>query len=122
MDTFSWKPLGNIKPRTQALNRRLEFEAGNEQVSRTAVNSKTTWELPISGIKETLDNLQAFFDAHAPGGIKFYYVDFNGIQHTVRFATDAFEPTDQLGFGDDGVYGIQGFSVTVTLRKVWDES
>jgi phage-related protein len=119
MDTFTWIPLGTVKPKTQALNRRLEFEAGNEQVQRISVNSKTTWELPIEGVKSTLDELQAFFDAHAPGGITFYYTDFNKVKHTVRFATDSLEPTDKLGFGDDGVYGVQGFSVTVTLRKVW---
>jgi phage-related protein len=101
------------------MNRRIEFESGNEQIQQTAVHPKVTWELPISGIKQTMDDIQAFFDSHAPGGQKFYYTDMNNVQHIVTFATDTFEPTGKLGFGDDGNYGIQGFDVTVTLRKVW---
>ena len=122
MDTFTWKPSGTIKIKTQAMNTRVEFQSGLEQVCQNAIYPKVIYELLIEGIKTTMDDIQAFFDSHAPGGKPFYYTDFDGVQHTVTFAEDTFEPSGKLGFGDDGNYGIQGFDVTVKLRKVWSKS
>lgn len=122
MDTFTWLPLGTIKPKYVALQRRVDMESGVEQVQQIAVNPKITWELPIEGISEDLVSLQAFWNAHALSGETFYYIDFYGVEHTVRFPDANFEPTPKLGFVGTNPFGICGFSVNVTLRKVWPTS
>jgi len=99
------------------MNTRLEFSAGNEQIFRTSVNPKVTWEFTIEGVVETMNDIQDFFEAHSDG-TQFYYIDYRGEQHRVRFEKDAFEPTGNIGWDQDG-FGVKGFSVTINLRKVW---
>lgn len=66
-----------------------------------------------------MDAIQAFYDRNALSAKIFYWIDFEGTQHKVRFAMESFDPTGELGWDNDG-YGVKGFSVTVTLRKVWN--
>jgi len=117
VDSFTWIPSDTTKPKVTALNRRVEYEAGNEDIQRIAVNPKKTWEYTYKGVMATHDELQAFFESHC-NGQQFLWTDIGGTQHTVTFATDDFAPTEQLGWDEDG-YGAKGFNVTLTFRKVW---
>ena len=119
MDTLTIKPYSDRKVTHTALNRRLEFEAGNEQIQRVSVNTKTIWELNFEGVYDTMIELRDFFDAHAPGGISFYWTDETAEQHTVRFASDTCDINQKYGCDDDG-FGVKGFTCTLQLRKVWD--
>lgn len=118
IQTFHWLPRNTVKPKTQAMNTRVEFQSGLEQINANAVKPKKSWELSIEGTKDTLDEIQAFFDYHSIGGKPFYYNDLDGVQHTVTFMDDSFEVNGKLGWDEDG-YGVKGFDVTVKLRKVW---
>lgn len=100
------------------MNTRIEFINNNEQVQRNSVNPKVIWERTYSGTHDEMLAIKAFHDAHAPGGVLFYWADEEGTQHTVRFATDSCEINQKYGLGDNGM-AIQGYSVVLQFRKVW---
>ena len=123
MDTFTWKPVtGNdIEQTSMALNTRVEFGNGNEQVQRNSVNTKKTWAITFGGTSDQLVAMQSFWDTHSNGSA-FYWTPpapFN-TQGTFRFANDTFDPKDKYGIGEDGTgFRIVGFTVKLTLRKVY---
>jgi phage-related protein len=119
LDTFTWKPYSNRKLSHTALNRRIEYESGNEQVQRVSVNPKVVWELKFSGIYSEMVAIKNFFDSHAPGGVLFYWVDEDGTQQTVRFANDTCDLDQKYGIGDDGNFGVQAYECTLQFRKVY---
>jgi Phage minor tail protein. len=103
-----------------ALNRRVEFENGNEQVQRQSVNTKVVWERKYGGLKAEMLELKSFFDAHAPGGITFYWVDDEeGTKNTVRFANDTCELQEVYGWTENGRELI-GYTTTLQFRLVYD--
>jgi len=119
LDTLSIKPYGNRKLTHKALNNRVEMANGIEQVQQLAVNPVIIWELTFQGLYSEMLEIKSFFDAHAPGGVLFYWTDEAAETHTVRFAEDSCEIEEKFGFGDDG-YGIQAYgSLTLKLRKVY---
>lgn len=123
MDTFTWKPVtGNdIEQTSTALNTRVEFGNGNEQVQRNSVNTKKTWSITFGGTSDQLVAMQSFWDTHSNGSA-FYWTPpapFN-TQGTFRFANDTFDPKDKYGIGEDGTgFRIVGFTVKLMLRKVY---
>ena len=123
MDIFTWKPVtGNdIEQTSTALNTRVEFGNGNEQVQRNSVNTKKTWSITFGGTSDQLVAMQSFWDAHSNGSA-FYWTPpapFN-TQGTFRFANDTFDPKDKYGIGEDGTgFCIVGFTVKLALRKVY---
>lgn len=118
MNTFSWKAYGDRKVTTTALNTRVEFQNNSEQVQQTAIHPKVIFERTYSGSHDEMLALKAFHDAHAPGGVLFYWTDEDGTQHTVRFATDSCEINQKYGLGDNG-FGVQAYTTTLQFRKVW---
>lgn len=122
LDTFKWNPRGSATPTSQALNTRVEFINGNEQVQSNAKYPKMTWEFTYEDEMEEINAMQDFFNAHAPAGQLFYIYDQNGVRQRVRFASDTFAP--KLIYG--GIYKdgkpqicAVGGSVTLQFRKVW---
>lgn len=118
METFPFVAYGDRKKTITALNRRIEFENGMEQVAQVAVNPKVIFERTFSGLHEELLEIQRFFYRHAPGGKVFYYVDEEDVQHTVRFASDSCELTEKYGCDEYG-FGVKAYSCTLQFRKVW---
>ena len=123
MDIFNFKPIvGTINPNSQALNRIVEFENGNAQYQRVAINTKKTWDFYIGGTKETYSDFLTFFDAHAPGQTAFlWYEPFAATptQYTVVFNSDDFKPENQYAYDEDNNgFGYVGFKWKCSLRRV----
>lgn len=115
---FEWKHRGEMKASSKALNTRIEFLNGNEQVQQNAVNPIHTWECSYEGTMETMSSLKRFFDTYAPGGKSFYFKDENRNIKKVRFANDNFDMKLQMGFDETGRLLPQGGIVTLTFREV----
>lgn len=121
METFPFVAWSDRKKTIAALNTRLEFSNGMEQVQQTAVNPKIIWERTYSGLHEELLDIQGFFYRHSPGGKVFYWVDEEDTQHTVRFASDSCELTEKYGCDEYG-FGIKAYTCVLQFRKVWPTS
>ena len=123
MDTFIWKPLTSqdINQIGTALNTRVEFGNGNEQVQRNSVNPKQVWSITFGGTNDQLVDMENFWLAHNDGSI-FYWTPPKpyDTQGTYRFVNDTFEPKIKYGIGDDGDgFKIAGFTVQIGLRYVY---
>ena len=118
MDIFTWHPLRERKLTHTALNRRIEMENGNEQVARVSVNPKVIWELNFSGLYSEMLQIKSFFDAHAPGGVKFTWVDEDSTVQTVRFATDSCEIQQKFELTSSGQL-CAAYTTTLQFRKVY---
>jgi len=122
LDTFSFVATGDRKKTITALNTRVEFANGNEQVQQNSINPKIIWERTYGGTYDEMLEIQSFFDSHAPGGVLFYWTEetdgsTTGTQHTVRFASDTCDITQKFGWDENG-NGIKAYSVTLQFRKV----
>ena len=78
------------------------------------------WDLKFCGTYEDMLDIRGFHDRHFGSAGKFLWNDGEGTQHIVRFANDEIKITEKYGYGDNGLYGIQGFETSVSLRKVWE--
>ena len=122
MDTWTYKPIAgvDIKPEWSAMNTRLEFVSGLEQVQENSSNPKKIWTITYGGNSDTMRAMHAFWENHKDG-TTFYWTppkpfDTQGIY---RFATDKWSPSAKYGCGDTGTsFGIQGFTVELQLRQV----
>ena len=123
MDTFIWKPLTSqdIDQTDIALNTRVEFGNGNEQVQRNSVNTKQTWAITFGGNRDQLVAMRTFWNNHSDGSV-FYWTPpapFD-TQGTYRFANDTFDPKEKYGIGEEGEgFRIAGFTVKLSLRRVY---
>lgn len=118
MDVWTWKPRGTSTPTNQALNTRVEFINGNEQVQQNAVNNKLTFQCTFKDKLTAIERMKKFFDAHCHGEV-FYFTDEYGERQTVRFADDSFAPKITWGFtGEGSGLTAVGGEVTLTFRRV----
>jgi phage-related protein len=120
-DTFTWKPLvsQDITPKNTALNTRVEFANGNEQVQQNSVYAKSIWTLQFGGDSAQLVAMQTFWDTNK-GGTLFYWTPPSpyDTQATYRFATDNFDPKAFYGTTTGTNFVIVGFTVELSLRLV----
>lgn len=124
MDTFSWKPIvGTINITDSALNRDVEFENGIVQTQQVSVNTKKVWEFYVGGMNDTFSDLRTFFANHAPGKIRFYWIEpsVTNVTHTVFFNDNDFKPEVNYSYNfETGTYTYLGFKVKISLRKDYD--
>ena len=91
MDTWIYKPIAgvDIKPEWSAMNTRLEFVSGLEQVQENSSNPKRIWTVTFGGDSDTMSAMHTFWENHKDG-TTFYWTppkpfDTQGVY---RFATD----------------------------------
>lgn len=122
VDTWTYKPIvtNDIKPEETAMNTRLEFISGLEQVQENSSNSKKLWTLTYGGTKDILESMHTFWYSHKDGSV-FYWTppapfDTQGVY---RFATDKWNPTAKYGCSASGTsFEIVGFTIEIQLRWV----
>lgn len=124
MDTFEFKPLSSqeVTPELTAMNTRVEFISGLEQVQENSSNPKDMWTLTFGGTAETLVALRNFWLAHKDGS-PFYWTPPKPLdtQAVYRFGSNEFKPSTTYGIANDGTgFGIQKVTVQLTIRKVSD--
>ena len=124
MDTWEFKPLASqeVTPELTAMNTRVEFISGLEQVQENSSNPKDIWTLTYGGTKETLVAMRTFWNNHKNGTV-FYWTPPAPLdtQAVYRFATNDFKVSTKYGTdGAGGNFGIQMFTVQLSLRKVSD--
>lgn len=120
MDTWTYKPIvtADVKPEETAMNTRLEFGSGLEQVQENSSNPKRIWTLTYGGDRNTMSAMHSFWSAHKNGSV-FYWTppkpfDTRG---TYRFATNKWSPVAK--YSTDGIsFGIVGFTVELQMRQV----
>ena len=122
MDTWTYKPIvsNDIKPEWTAMNTRLEFISGLEQVQENSSNPKRIWTVTYGGTSDTMSSMHTFWENHI-GGRGFYWTPpapFD-TQEVYRFATDKWSPVAKYGCDSTGNnFGIVGFTVELQLRWV----
>lgn len=122
MDTWIFKPIvtNDIKPEESAMNTRLEFISGLEQVQENSSNTKKLWTLTYGGTSDIMETMHDFWVAHKNGS-GFYWTPpapFD-TKEVYRFATDKWNPIAKYGCTSGGTsFGIVGFSIELQLRWV----
>lgn len=122
MDTWTYKPIvsNDIKPEETAMNTRLEFISGLEQVQENSSNTKKLWTLTYGGTSDIMTDMHTFWSNHRNGS-GFYWTPpapFDS-RAVYRFATDKWNPTVKYGCSDTGSsFGIVGFTIELQLRWV----
>ena len=117
LPTLVLKPHGQRILTKQWPNRRISYENGSEQVSRTTVNPIITWELTYTGTQEWMQELDTFFNARYGGVEPFYWTDENNETHIVKFTNDSLKITQKMGWNEQGEFTAVAFEAVVTIRK-----
>lgn len=118
METFDFKPYGEVKKNIRYLDRTIDFETGAFQVQRIGVNPIITFEATYQGTNEQMKKIEAFYNKHRKSE-RFYFI-YNGEQYTCQFTGD-YSSNDTLGFirvGNDIVKAVVKSSVTLSMRVV----
>ena len=122
MDTWTYKPIAgvDIKPEWSAMNTRLEFVSGLEQVQENSSNPKRIWTVTYGGTSDIMSAMHTFWENHRNGS-GFYWTPpapFD-TKEVYRFATDKWSPVAKYGCNSTGNnFGIVGFTVELQLRWV----
>jgi phage-related protein len=86
IETFPFKPYGNIEKTGEFINRIIQFESLKKQVQRVSINKQMTWKFKLSGLNSERLDLEAFHDRQGGNAGTFYWVDEDGTTQTVRFS------------------------------------
>ena len=122
MDTWIYKPIvtNDIKPEWTAMNTRLEFISGLEQVQENSSNPKRIWTVTYGGTSDIMSSMHTFWENHRDGS-GFYWTPpapFD-TQEVYRFATDKWSPVAKYSCSPTGLsFEIVGFTVELQLRWV----
>lgn len=111
LDTFEFKPHGDVKITYSWDSEQVNFLNGHLQIHRRRVRAVKTYELTIAGTAETLLELQRFYDKQN-GCLGTFYFTYDGIKEVCRF-TSKLDTTHKIE-----VHKTVFFTAKVGLRVV----
>ena len=111
LDTFDFKPYGDVKITYSWDSEQVNFLNGHLQIHRRRVRAVKTYELTIAGTAETLLKLQRFYDKQN-GCLGTFYFTYDGIKEVCRF-TSKLDTTHKIE-----VHKTVFFTAKVGLRVV----
>lgn len=87
------------------------------------MNTEKVYEFTVGGTSDIYTAVMSFWEAHAPGGIQFYYTPPypNTTQCICRFAEDGCSPVTSYSLNETGdTFGIVGFTLKIKIKVCYD--